>query len=256
MCRTPSFVATTQGAGISNGLALTASAGEARKLHETFGAHISAAVRIFLPSDPSYATEITQRWTTWEAPSQIGTIKPATEKDVATIVKLCVENDIPFLATGGGHGAGTGYGKVKGALNIDLGNFRRKELPTGRSPCVGLVGLTFGGGIGTLQGRCSLIMDALVSVRMVTARGKIVVVSEIRKPGFFWALRGAGGNFGVVTSSTYRVFEATNKGKFLNADFEYAGCSSRVMWELIKAFDDDMPAELSVLVGAGPLEDA
>ena len=48
-------------------------------------------------------------------------------------VKICVENNIPFLATGGGHGAGTGYGTVKNAVNIDLGNFRSVGLDVERN---------------------------------------------------------------------------------------------------------------------------
>ena len=94
-------------------------------------------------------------------------------------------------------------------------------------------------------------MDALVSVRMVTANGEVVMASESDNPDLFWALRGAGANFGIVTSATYRVFEATNKGQFVNADFEYGGRSSHAMWKLLQEFDDEMPAELSVVVGIG-----
>lgn len=126
-------------------------------------------------------------------------------------------------------------------------------VATGRSPCVGLVGLTLGGGIGTLQGKHGLVMDSLLSVRMVTAQGNIVKASREENSELFWGPRDAGANFGVVTSATYRTYPATNGGHFVNADFEFAAKSSSGLWELLKSLDDDekMPAELSIVIGAG-----
>jgi fumiquinazoline A oxidase len=116
---------------------------------------------------------------------------------------------------------------------------------------VGLVGLTLGGGIGTLQGKHGLVMDSLLSVRMVTATGEIITASKAENPDLFWALRGAGANFGIVISATYKVHDATNNGRFVSADFEYSEASSCELWELLKSFDDDMPLELSIVLGCG-----
>jgi len=69
----------------------------------------------------------------------------------------------------------------------------------------GIAGLTLGGGLGYLMGRHGAVCDNLVSLDMVTADGESVVANEDQNPDLFWAMRGAGGNFGIVTSFQYRV---------------------------------------------------
>lgn len=108
-----------------------------------------------------------------------------------------------------------------------------------------MVGATLGGGVGRLQGLHGLILDALLSVEIVTANGDIITASNSRNAGLFWGLRGAGMNFGIVISATYQTYPATNGGQFTNADFLFAASSNASHWKILESFNNNMPAALS-----------
>lgn len=78
-------------------------------------------------------------------------------------------------------------------------------VPAGVISHTGAAGLTLGGGVGRLMRHFGLTIDSLLSVEMVTVEGAVVTASQAQNPELFWALRGGGGNFGIVTSFTYRM---------------------------------------------------
>jgi FAD/FMN-containing dehydrogenase len=79
---------------------------------------------------------------------------------------------------------------------------------SGSSPDVGVAGYTLGGGLGWLSRRHGFAADSLLRAGLVTADGRLVTASRDRHPDLFWALRGGGGNFGVVTSLEFRLYPA------------------------------------------------
>jgi len=95
-----------------------------------------------------------------------------------------------------------------GATIGDLDSETQKfglATPVGIVSKTGIAGLTLGGGIGYLGRKHGLSLDNLISVKLVTANGDLVSASEKENPDLFWALRGGGGNFGVVTSFEFKL---------------------------------------------------
>jgi FAD/FMN-containing dehydrogenase len=155
--------------------------------------------------------------------------------DVMAGVDVAREEGLELSVRGGLHGA-PGYGTNDGGLVIDLSSMRSVRVEprtmTARADAgatwgdfnyathafglattggiistTGIAGLTLGGGIGYLARGCGLTIDNLLSADVVTADGSFVTASEQEHDDLFWALRGGGGNFGVVTSFEYRLHE-------------------------------------------------
>ena len=119
-------------------------------------------------------------------------------------------------------------------------------LETGSAPCVGSLGATLGAGIGPLQGLHGLMLDALVSVKLVTAKGNLINVSDQEHQDLWWGMRGAGFNFGIVTEATYKVYDTTYNGQVLEGDLLFPASANRSIFELVKSYDETLPAELSI----------
>ena len=162
-------------------------------------------------------------------------VRPADSADVALAVSLARANGLELAVRGGGHSF-AGHGTTDGGLVLDMSDMRalhvdpqrriawaqggltaeqytaetaRHGLTTGfgDTGSVGIAGLTLGGGIGWLVRKHGLTIDDLLAVELVTADGKRLQVDFERHPDLFWALRGGGGNFGVVTRLKYRLHE-------------------------------------------------
>src|ERR671922_2015399 len=153
--------------------------------------------------------------------------------DVAAAVRFARDHDLEIAVRGGGHNV-AGTAVCDDGIVIDLSAMRAVWVdPDGRTAWVqggaqwgdvdhetqahglattggivghtGVAGLTLGGGIGFLMRKHGLTVDNLLAAEVVTAEGRIVRASADDHPDLFWALRGGGGNFGVVTSFEYRV---------------------------------------------------
>ncbi|KAF2798629.1 FAD-binding domain-containing protein, partial [Melanomma pulvis-pyrius CBS 109.77] len=223
--------------------------------------------------------DFTKRWSSYYAPSYVVTVKPNTEDDVAKIVTYAANSQTPFLSTGGGHGFTITLGKLHTGIQLDLSKLKhvivdakantltvggavrfrdvveplgwaRKELPIGSEPCAGMVGATLGGGVGRYNGIHGMLLDSLLNVKMVTADGKIITASETVNKDLFWAIRGAGFNFGTILEATYSIYDETAP-LVLNADFLFAPNASRAILEFFKTFENKLPAKLSFVLLAG-----
>jgi FAD/FMN-containing dehydrogenase len=155
--------------------------------------------------------------------------------DVQAIVRLARETGLPLAVRGGGHNV-AGFGTVEGGIVLDLSALRSVEVdraarlavvgggatlgdldratqehrlaaPVGVVSKTGVAGLTLSGGLGWLRRRDGLSVDNLVAAEVVTADGTVRRAGNARgeDADLLWALRGGGGNFGVVTSFTFRL---------------------------------------------------
>src|ERR671929_2091059 len=161
-------------------------------------------------------------------------VRCAGAGDVVRAVRFAGEHRLVLAVRGGGHNI-AGNAVCDGGLMIDLtpmksvrvdpanrtarvepgitlGELDRETqafglaTPVGVNSTTGIAGLTLGGGFGWLSRRLGLTIDNLLSADVVTADGELVRASDTQNTDLFWAIRGGGGNFGVVTSFEFRLY--------------------------------------------------
>lgn len=93
-------------------------------------------------------------------------------------------------------------------------------------------------------------MDYLDSVRMVTANGELLEASNTQNVDLFWGMRGAGANFGIVTSATFNLHDNVNGGKLTSIDLLYPGSANTTIYEALKTYDDNIPNELTLNIAS------
>ena len=159
----------------------------------------------------------------------------ATTDDVVAAVKRAREENLPLAVRGGGHSI-AGLSAIEGGMLIDLAPMNGVEIdaerriakvgggalwkdldgaaqehglavPGGVVSDTGVAGLTLGGGYGWLRRKHGLSCDSLIEAELVTADGSVVKASADENPDLFWAIRGGGGNFGIVTTFTFELHE-------------------------------------------------
>lgn len=201
-------------------------------------------------------------------------VKAADVDDIAPTIALARATGLPLAVRGGGHNV-AGNGTVDDGILLDLGRLDSVEVdsdarvvrvgagakigdidratepfdlavPVGVVSATGIAGLTLGGGVGWLTRPYGLTIDNLISADLILATGERIRASESENPELFWGLRGGGGNFGVVTTFTFRAHP-------LDHDV-FAGTLiyERPRWgEALRAFVDwaaDIPDELTTLI--------
>jgi FAD/FMN-containing dehydrogenase len=118
---------------------------------------------------------------------------------------------------------------------------------TGSCSSVGMAGLTLGGGYGSLIGRFGLALDNLLAAEIVLADGRIVTAEQGREEDLFWALRGGGGNFGVVAAMRIRLHGLPN---VVSGMLVYPFSEAKTVLRRYADLASAMPDELTVQVGA------
>ncbi len=189
---------------------------------------------LLLPGDDGYTDAATTHYATGE-PALV--VVAASTADAVAAVRHATSNGLRLSVKGGGHGT-SGASTNTGGVLLDLVRLDTVELvdetapvdggalvrigggatwgaiaealsehdlalTSGDTVSVGVGGLTLGGGIGWLVRKYGLALDSLVAAEVVTADGTVVTASESDHADLFWALRGGGGNFGVVTAFTF-----------------------------------------------------
>lgn len=191
---------------------------------------------VVAPGDPGY-DEARKVYNFMIDRNPAAVVSCRTTDDVAAVVRQAAETGTELAVRGGSHSV-PGFGTADDALVADLsglssvtvdpsartarvgggvtwGGFNEAAGADGLATTGGIIsttgvgGLTLGGGIGYLDRAHGLSCDNLIAAEVVTADGRTVTASEAEHPDLFWALRGGGGNFGVVTEFTFRMHPVT-----------------------------------------------
>ena len=159
-------------------------------------------------------------------------VRPGSAADVAEAIRYARQESLPLAVRGGGH-SGPQFGDYNGAVVIDLAELNQVHvrddglvsvgggatwgevasalrahnlaITSGDTRDVGVGGLTLGGGFGWLVRSHGLALDNLFQVELVTADSDVVIANTVEHSDLFWAVRGGGGNFGVVTECVFRA---------------------------------------------------
>ncbi|KAE8376676.1 hypothetical protein BDV26DRAFT_282481 [Aspergillus bertholletiae] len=205
------------------------------------GGKLSSDASIYFPGSALF-NNATARWSQFGKPNISVVVEVANKYDVVETVKYATAHNVSFIAINGGHGNIDTLENVHNGIEIwmhklnsvqisakgDTATFgggvlshqvieslwaSGKQTVTGVCDCTGFLGPALGGGHGYLQGRHGLIADNFVSLEVVTADGAIRTVTDKGpESDLFWAMKGAGHNFGIVTSFTQKIYDVPNNG--------------------------------------------
>ncbi|RBQ83364.1 hypothetical protein VDGD_05837 [Verticillium dahliae] len=205
----------------------------AKQIREELGLRVSNTTLIFGPEACRFE-KATSRWTDSSKPDVQVVIEPGTEPDVATIVQYCNANSIEFLALNGGHGVAASLSTFSG-IQISMRQLNNITIQpggksawfgggtlvgpvihhlwdkgfvttTGGCECVGMLGAGLGGGHGRYEGLYGMISDNMLQLNVVLANGSTIRINTTSHSDLLWGMKGAGHNFGIVTSYEMNIF--------------------------------------------------
>ncbi|KAJ5273272.1 hypothetical protein N7478_008397 [Penicillium angulare] len=223
------------------------------------GSFLSPNANIHFPRSEGFL-ESTNRWSTLGTPNISVVVEVANENDVAETIKYANTHSLPFLAVNGGHGAISSLEAVNNGIQIWLNQLNsisiakdgstatigggapskhitetlwaeNKQTVTGICECTSLIGPGLGGGHGALQANYRLVADQFVSLDMVLANGTLITVDE--NSDLWWGMKGAGHNFGVVTSITSKICDVPHNGLWSYTNFIFTHDKVEVLYETI-----------------------
>jgi hypothetical protein len=206
-------------------------------------------------------------------------VRCASAPDVARALDFAQSQNLPLAVRGGGHNR-AGFSVCDGGVVIDLSGMNRVEVDqskrvaraeagalvrdldqatqrfglattSGGCPTVGIAGLTLGGGEGQLMSKFGAACDNLLSAQLVTVDGRRVEASRNSNTDLFWAIRGGGGNFGVVTALEYQLHPVTD---VLGGTLLYPPGRIPELLQAFAKFVAAAPDEVSVVGGVLPSE--
>jgi FAD/FMN-containing dehydrogenase len=233
--------------------------------------------RVILPDDAEYdsARRIFNRAVD-KRPGMI--VRCAGKADVVRAVEFARNHDLMTAVRAGGHSLG-GKSLCDAGVVIDVSGMKRIEVdasrriaraetgirlgefdhatqafglatPLGVVPGTGVAGLTLGGGLGWLMGRHGLACDNVRAAELVTADGRTLVASPEQNDDLYWALRGAGANFGVVTAIEFQLHPV---GPVLAGAVTYPRPGLRSALRVFRDLPQSLPDDVSAQVGSFPL---
>jgi FAD/FMN-containing dehydrogenase len=254
--------------------------------------------RILLPADEPYE-KARVVWNSMINRKPQLIVQCQTREDVVAAVKYARAKQLQVSVRGGGHNV-AGNAISEGGLMIDLSPMKDIQIDDagltarvgpgviwneldkatiahglatngGTVSDTGVAGLTLGGGVGWLMGKHGTTSDNLLEVEMVLANGETAIVNAENNPDLFWAVRGGGGNFGIVTSFLFKLHkvETTVKAGMILHPMEAAKDMFRVFREHVRKAPDELmsysgfivtpdghPVAMMLPAWMGPLEEA
>ena len=201
------------------------------KARETLKSSIEG--KVLVPDDPGYE-EARQVWNAMIDRRPAVIVQCVQADDVPPVIRFARENGLQLSIRGAGHNI-AGNALCDNGITIDFSRMKNVRVdagkkrayvepgatladldaatqahglatPVGINSTTGIAGLTLGGGFGWLTRKYGMTIDNLVSVDLITAEGKKLYASESENADLFWAIRGGGGNFGVVTQFEFQLF--------------------------------------------------